>query len=527
MASRKVSAARDVWIRSDRWPDPKSLGRWARDCFRLEGARTPQEKALALWKWMLITMGRSGPPPHEGERGLEAYLMDTLKYLNVYGNHYCDGLSRLMITAWRASGCGRARKTVICRLGHTVAELEYRDADARKRWHVFDPRQGWYVFSRDGGHVASVAELVADPELLTDAKNPPRPYFYFRKGRERYRDAERTIGNAIEGMTPEPQHEMRLDLRRGERLTSAWAPGESYWPYALGAKPLPLVAYWLEKDSLGGGISDSYLGEHVIPYLYKSPRGAHQQRPGDRRPRCRRPGTVGLSYAVPLAGGRFREGALSAAGAVSEARPSRRSALLHPEALRRVGELVYEVRTPYVITDARVEATVRTGSDPLDMLGICVSVDGGSSWKHLWGNIFSQKRPSARPRRARATFGAAAYRAGEFSVVGKYGYLVRLDMLARRALGEVGFDSLKIITSCQCNMMALPALGPGRNRVSVAAKGAPRGARLRVDYEWDEKPRGRRKLSRTLPGSGGVFTVKVGARRPRDVRMRAVSVELV
>jgi hypothetical protein len=287
------------------------------------------------------------------------------------------------------------------------------------------------------------------------------------------------------------------------------------------------VAYWFETDSLGGDLNETFLGEQVSSYLRKSPRGAYRQRPGERRPRCRRPGAAVFSYAVPLAGGRFREGALSAAGAVSEARRSRRSALLHPAALRRVGEVIYEVSTPYIITDARVEAVVRTGSDPLDVLSILASLDGGSSWKHLWGNTFSQKRPSARPRRALAGFGAAAYHAGEFSAVGRYGYLVRLDMLARRDVGEVGFESLSIVTECQCNVMALPLLQPGTNRIAVSARGAPRGARLRVGYEWTEKPRGRRQLSRTLPAGGGIFSVKVGARRPREVRTRSVSVEVL
>lgn len=119
--ARKPVAVRDVWVRSDRWPDPKTLARWAGDIFRLEAARTPQEQALALWKWTLIVMGRGGPAAHEGERGREGYLMDTLKYLAVHGGHYCDGLSRLMANAWQAAGGGRGRKVVIFNLGHTVA----------------------------------------------------------------------------------------------------------------------------------------------------------------------------------------------------------------------------------------------------------------------------------------------------------------------------------------------------------------------------------------------------------------------
>jgi len=151
---RPTSGVRDVWLRCDRWPDARDLASWARDVFRIEAAQTPQEQAIALYRWALICVGRNGPPAHEGERGREAYLMDTLKYLTVYGAHYCDGLSRVMINAWQAAG-GRARKVVICRLGHTIAELRYRDADGSTRWHAFDPQHGWYVFARDGAAVAS------------------------------------------------------------------------------------------------------------------------------------------------------------------------------------------------------------------------------------------------------------------------------------------------------------------------------------------------------------------------------------
>ena len=161
------------------------------------------------------------------------------------------------------------------------------------------------------------------------------------------------------------------------------------------------------------------------------------------------------------------------------------------------------------------------------MFSIHVSIDGGSSWHCVWGTVFSRKgRLSARPKRIRATFGARAYREGEFSVVGKYGYLVRFDLLARKDLNHVGLDALTLRTWCLCNMMALPALLPGRNQVTVSTASAPPGARLRVGYEWTEKPRGQRRIARVLPGTGGAITIRAGGRKPSDIRMREVSVEL-
>ncbi|HOX06627.1 MAG TPA: hypothetical protein PK280_09510 [Planctomycetota bacterium] len=522
-------AARNIWIATDRWPDAHDLGTWARDAFRIEKARTPEEKAVALYRWTLVCMGRNGPAPREGERGREGYLMDTLKYLAVYGGHYCDGLSRVMINAWQAAGCGRGRKVVICRLGHTVAELRWRDADGRTRWHVFDPQHGWYVHSRDGGHIASVAEIDAEPELLLSPADPPRPWFYAKSRHDRYLSRENSTRDPAFGRSPTPRHRMNIDLRRGERWTRRWAPGTQYWPYAMGAEPLAISHVWVEKDLRGGGIADNFLGEHVGPYLFPTPRKTWLLHPDERTRRCRMPGTVELRYRVPLAAGGFREGAESAEGVLSEARTSREGASVHPARRQELAQLVYAVRTPYVITDAWIEATVRTGRDRLDMVGFYVSTDAGSSWEQVWGNHFAQEgRLSARPRRVRADFGAEAYHADRFSAVGRYEYLVRVDLLSRGEPGSVGLDELTIATDCQCGMLSLPALQPGRNRVRVSAGKPPAGgARLKLDYQWTERGRGARRLTKLLPASGGTVNVRVGGRRPGDVRMKAVSLELL
>ena len=521
--ARRIIAARDVWIRSDHWPDAKDLGRWARDIFRLARARTDQQRAIALWQWLHICIARGGPIALEGERGLEVPVPDTLKYLTVYGVHYCDGLSRVMVNAWQSAGAGSARKVVVKRLGHTVAELRYKDADGVVRWHAFDPQQGWYVFSRDGGHIASVAEIDADLDLLLHPVNPPRPYFFAAGSRENYFQHPHDLHNAVWGDAPMPRHRMLLNLRRGERWRRLWAPGPQYWPLARGERPKVVCYPWTERDSLGGGIADGFLGRYVEPYLYRTPRNGTA---GTRR--CRMPGTVELTYTVPLAGGRFAEGAKRAWRLASEARASARRATVHPTRLHQLGMLIYEVKTPYVIADAALETTVRSGSDPLDMLAIYVSTDGGELWTDVWGTIFARKgRLSPAPRAIRAEFGSKAYLAGKFSVTGKYGYLVRIDFLARRDVGEVGLDALTLRTWCMCNMGALPALLPGPNRVHVTTAEAPPEAKLRVEYLWHERGRGERRVRKLLPARGGSFAVRVGGRVPADVRMREVSLELI
>ena len=418
---------------------------------------------------------------------------------------------------------------VICRLGHTVAELRYRDADGRARWHVFDPQHGWYVFARDGGHVASLAEINAEPDLLLDPKDPPRPWFYAWSRHERYRDREQSVAHPAYGRSPAPKHRMRLDLRRGERWTRLWSPGPQYWPYAYGPKPMPITHVWVEQDVRGGGIADDYLGEYVEPYLYRTPRRTWLLHAEERTPRCRMPGTVELRYAVPLADGGFREGAANCIDLAGEKRASTKAATLHPAKAGRLGQIVYEVNTPYVITDARIDALVRTGLDEQDVLAFYVSTDGGASWEQVWGNMYAErKRATGGPRHASIAFGNEAHRAGKFSVVGKYSYQVRVDFLASRRVETVGLDELVLTTNGLCGMMVLPALQPGSNRVSVAVRKPPaRSLRLHLEYEWSERGRGARRFSTRLPATGGIAIVRVSGCRPRDVRMRAVSLELV
>ena len=520
MTETKTTAVRDVWVSSDRWPSSKDLAAWAADIFRLENARGEQEKAVALWKWLHICLARSSPAWREGDRGAEGYLMDTLKYLTVYGGHFCDGLARVMINAWQAAG-GQARKAVLFRLGHTLAELRYRDADGQDRWHLFDPQHCWYVFARDGGHIASAAEIHDDPQLLLRPVNPPRPHFFSAVSQAKWTDRDFATGSLVFGDAPMPEHRMNIDLRRGESLRRCWRPGPQYWPMAFGAKPGVHAATWCDADVLGG-VKDSFLHEYVSPYLCPSPKAAKQA-----TARCRMPGFAELRYDIPLVKGGYVTGCRRAVGLASERKASAAVAALHPARAGEMGVVVYEVRTPYVIADAEIQGVVRTGSDPVDVMNIHISADG-SSWWQVFGTPFAQKgKLSSRPKRIAARFGQDAYRAGQFSVVGKYGYFVRVEMIGRKDACSVGVDALALITRCQCNMMALPALLPGKNTVTVSASAGGGAASLQVSYKWKEKQGGTKSLVKRLPAGGGSFTVRVGGKSPRDVRMEEVSIAAI
>jgi hypothetical protein len=113
-----------------------------------------------------------------------------------------------MVNAWQAAKAGDARKIVVFRLGHTLAELRYKDADGKVRWHVFDPQHGWYAWSRDGGHIAGIQEVHDDPELVLNPADPPRPFIFAQASLAKWADREFATANWCLGDAPAPRHNM-------------------------------------------------------------------------------------------------------------------------------------------------------------------------------------------------------------------------------------------------------------------------------------------------------------------------------
>jgi hypothetical protein len=132
----------NVALANHRWPDCSTDRTAILDIFRLEGAKTDQAKALALWKWFRILVSATGGYEREGEAaGQEELVQDPHKILTVYGHGQCDSMSWSMAPLWRAAGYIAFDE---CHLGHTISSLRYRDDDGELRFHDLDP-QGRFV----------------------------------------------------------------------------------------------------------------------------------------------------------------------------------------------------------------------------------------------------------------------------------------------------------------------------------------------------------------------------------------------
>ena len=188
-------AATGVKIVCDRWPDGSDLHQFGLDAIRLSGAKTEQEKAIAVWRWVRRwTMYTDGNIPTE-KTLRRSGILDPIKVLNVYGAHWCDGLSRVMETVWRSHG-GRAEK--LYRGGHTMCDVYWTDTDGVGRWHLFDVSEGGYMCHRSG------KRLLSPDEMSTDIYNYMAPWIHCAH-------------------LPWPTHRVELSLRQGEAIKRFWA----------------------------------------------------------------------------------------------------------------------------------------------------------------------------------------------------------------------------------------------------------------------------------------------------------------
>src|SRR4030042_6220268 len=122
---------------SNNWPDTSTLKDFGERSIRIFQAKSNEEKAIAVWRSIQHLTVATDVIPKEPALGVN-YVVDPMKLLNVYGGHWCDGLSRMMEMTWRSLGY-RAQK--LYKFGHTFADCHWKDSDGVERWHVFDLNQ--------------------------------------------------------------------------------------------------------------------------------------------------------------------------------------------------------------------------------------------------------------------------------------------------------------------------------------------------------------------------------------------------
>ena len=151
------------------------------DCVRFasKGQTSPQDKAIAMYLWLLTHQWHLVSPQEfnvpgatpDTRRSSEYDLMvyDANRARFSYGYGLCGSVHAWNEPYWKALGMNARRRAFP---GHTNSEIEYDGG-----WHTFDTDMAGLIFRPDGV-VAGYADVIKDVRLATGAK-PPLPCYPF------------------------------------------------------------------------------------------------------------------------------------------------------------------------------------------------------------------------------------------------------------------------------------------------------------------------------------------------------------
>jgi len=149
-------AADGFKITTDKTVDNSSLETIVADVIRLSGAKTNDEKAIAIHTYLHRTIFHWAYATEKSPQSV-----GPLKVINVYGWALCGGQHTVLKALFETAGWK-------CRYvgwpGHTTIEVEYDG-----KWHYFDTFLKCYYWTKDKSHVAGQEEIAKDPSIVLDA----------------------------------------------------------------------------------------------------------------------------------------------------------------------------------------------------------------------------------------------------------------------------------------------------------------------------------------------------------------------
>ena len=147
--------------------DTSSIESIVEGVFKRSDLKTDEQRVMNFYNWY-----RRVVYPYRNMGGTQR---DVTKSINSFGFSLCGSQAAVCTTILKAAGY-RARNADISagpEWGHTVWEVFYDD-----KWHLFDAMTAFYVMTRGAAdnppHVASVAEIQADPTLVSKAVEEKR-----------------------------------------------------------------------------------------------------------------------------------------------------------------------------------------------------------------------------------------------------------------------------------------------------------------------------------------------------------------
>lgn len=156
-------------VTTDRTVDTGSLESIVRDVIRLRGAKTNDEKAIAIYDWLHETIFHQAYPVEKAPQSV-----GPLKVLRCYGWGLCGGQHTVLKALFETAGW-TVRYRGWSDPGHTTIEVQYDG-----RWHYFDVFLKCYFWTKDRSTIAGQDDIVRDPSIVLDAAKegrvPPTSY---------------------------------------------------------------------------------------------------------------------------------------------------------------------------------------------------------------------------------------------------------------------------------------------------------------------------------------------------------------
>lgn len=337
-----LAQADNFKVTTDRTVDNSSLESIIADVYRLSGAKTNNEKAIAIHDYLHRTIFHlqyaTEPQNKDG--------VGPLKVINSYGWGLCGGQHTVLKALFETAGW---QVRYVGWPGHTTIEVNYDN-----KWHYFDTFLKCYFWTKDKSTIASQGDIATDPSIALDGQKDGRaPVDLFVCGDDapgvvsgckartenspsKHEDGWASVTGRDRG------YDTSVRLPSGATLGLMWASEASqyYWPQDNGKGPIHTC-----------GNKDFRASKTIGPIMeHYGPRGwadGHL----DYKPNFAKAGDLAD---IKLTG-------LQAAGGK----------------LTGKGSAVFRLASPYVYTSMKVE---------LDGGGtLSVSVDGGKNFKPAQG----------------------------------------------------------------------------------------------------------------------------------------------
>ncbi|MCW5979163.1 MAG: hypothetical protein KIT09_13890 [Bryobacteraceae bacterium] len=390
-------------------------------------AKTDEEKALALWQWVLYKRFQRSP---DGRSALH-----PVRAMNGYGYGICGHTSAWLKRLWQAAGLDARVQEI---WGHTVAEAYYNGG-----WHMLDGNVKVFYLDRDNRSIASLAALERDGWLIERTIHARDHWLRRPEGPEANREYVNYIVSYKDNYEEHSYDEeiakdysMAMTLKPGEKLIRWWGPELGKFE---GAGRRPEVP---ERYANGRLIWAPDLRRvDVKPYLSIPHYGNVATRTGDG------PG------------------------------PAIRVADLQDSLHTRPSVFTIPIRSPYPIVGGRFVGTlVKEGSAGRDSASVFFGQPGweyGDLYEFRWGEGSRTVEVDLDSRLRR---GGAVYEYG-------IGFAIRGNAESRPP-AQAGVEAFRSVTDLQVSPHSLPALALGRNTVRFRSES--RDARIRITHRWRE-----------------------------------------